>query len=289
METKEFFKQESTKSFEIKEWIIFEDENVIVEKSLEKLIIKKKKNIDINTLVIKSDFIKFSKNIYLNLEKVWIINIYEKDWNKIFDISVKSIATPKIFDKIAEHTIQEHNFSMENIIYMFLLQNHIQSKKFMTPYDKVYICPNFYDNKKRKRLDPESIYIKEFNWKIFWVKYKDEWDESIIKFKWLEKDQANLLKKISKEKHNQLLIPEFLLVEESIFWISSDKIFVRIWLSENNLKYALENWFSIMFFTISKETFQNLIMKTFISGANQITKKHFYKIEKNWIKYIEII
>lgn len=269
---------------DIKEnWPSYIDEFVEAEKQGEKLVINLKKHPDIHTIISRSNFIWFSKKYNDNLVEKWSIAITEHWWIKTFQI-----IKPLTFEEVANKTIKQFDFSMQNAVYMILLQNYIQSKAMYVDYDRVLIYPEYYSNKKRWRIDSESIFIKQDNWQNFAVKYLNNGDPIITKepenldYSWIN------WRRKSKKEHSKSLIPSFLWLEEQIFWLPHDKIFVQFMFWKENLKSALDNWFSFWIYSLRAEEFQNLIMKTFVSGSKQINIKHYEILKKFSIKYIEI-
>lgn len=262
--------------------LFYSDELVNLERNWNSLSIKLKGAIDFKTILERSGFVDFLRLYYENLTKSDAISITrESSWEDVLFKIIK----PFVFEEMAEKTINQTSLDARKSVYMVLLQNYIQSKSFQQGYDRVIIYLEFYDNKKRWRIDSESIYIK---WG-YAIRFLNNGDPVIpTDCTWFDYSSNNWWRK-TKEEHSKSLIPDFLYLEENVFQAPYNRISVQFMFWRENLKYALENGFSFGVYRMNASQFQNLIMKTLISWSKQLNKKSYAKFKEMRITKIEII
>lgn len=259
------------------------DEYLSITRKEKKLIINFKKIPDFYEIIKRSGIFWYTKQYYADLTTEEALSIEEKNWEKLFKIS-----KPFVFERIAEKTTKKYELNNQNAVYMILLQNFIQSQAFGLKMDKTIIYPEFYNNTKRRRADPESIFICNVNGQKKAVKYLNNGDpiipQDLPKFDYVDFNTQRR----GKTDISKSLIPYFLWFEEQLFGVHHSKINIQFMFWTENLKYALENGFSFWIYTLSAENFQNLVMKTFRSWSKQLNIKTFKKLKKLGIISIEI-
>lgn len=237
-----------------------------------KLVINLKAVPNIETIIIRSNFIQFSK-IYNNaLEAAWILKrTYKwKDVNiRILDVKSSS------FEETARKTFKKNDFSLWNMIYMLLLQNYIQTIMFNGSYSSIIMYAENYN----KACWKESSIIDCSNHSI------------VIKEGELMPELDSESKKRLKSERSKLLKPTFLWFEEQVLWVPYDNVYVEFMFWTENLKHALDNGFSFLVIgKLSAEKFRDIAMNTLVSWWKQIFLKIFHVLKTDSkIDYVIII